>query len=411
MEFDVRPQKLKEISTNIQNISKNIKNATDDMRSTAQQLRSPDPSMDKIIRHINTMAGNTDKQISIVIKMSQVLQAAAQQYITTESKIAGSTPNLNKNSDSNSSHALPKRDDIPKQIQDFLDSFDWSKPTPIDVLVIMIMTMIPGVPLPVVWAITRHYIKEHQDNLNFQDTHQEYTDKVESMYDNASGRAKDVYDKYKKDVKIEEIPDPTDPDEEKPVSHYSRGSNTLYINMEDMDDSRGPASVYYHEYGHYVVDRNGWIKSDGTLSPEFKRYEQAVQRDVKAFVDEIENRKRAEYQSMGYSGKALEKMVTDGTSQELRQILGGKNYHTLDGVSDMIDAQTNSKYQITYRHPIDKNGQTYWEKDSSRQANEAFAEMFSADFCSDDQGEIDFIKNNFPNAYREYQNLLESAAK
>lgn len=411
MEFDVRPQKLKDISTNIDNISRDIKNAATDIRTTAQLLKSPDPGMDQIIRHIKTIAGSVDNQVIIMNKMSQVLMSAAQQYITTENMVAGSASGIRTAVENEASHALPKRDDLPKRIQDYLDSIDWSKVTSLDVIISVLQFMFPGIALPVLWIVARTYIKNHQDSLHFQDTHQTYTDKVEKMYDNASGRAKDVYDKYKKDVKIEEIPDPTDPNKKKPVSHYSPGSNTLYINMDDMNDRRGPASVYYHEYGHYVVDQMGWIKSDGSLSPEFQCFQNAVQRDVQQFVDNIENTKRAEYQSMGYTGKQLETMVQKGTQQELSRILGGENTHVLDGVSDMIDAQTNSKYQITYAHPIRDNGGTYWDQDPTLQPNEAFAEMFSADFCSDDQAEIDFIKEHFPNAYREYQNLLESAAK
>ena len=411
MEFNVQPQELKSISSNLQRVSGSIRHTADDMRTTALHMKGPDPNMARLAQSVYIIARSVDYQAIMVNKMSQVLQAAAQQYINTENKIVGSTSEIKGGQTDESSHALPKRDDIPKNIQDFLDSIDWSKgPLPIIISIIM-QAMFPGVPTIILMAYLRKYLKERQESLEFQDQHQEYTRQVESMYDNASGRAKEAYDKFKNDVKIEEIPDPTDPKEEKSVSHYSKGSNTLYINMDDMNDQRGPASVYYHEYGHYIVDRMGWIRKDGTLSPEFKKFQDALRRDVQNYLDQIENRKRAEYQNMGYSGKQLERMVRDGTEQELEKILGGENRHVLDGVSDMIDAQTNSKYQITYRHPIDDNGRTYWEKDSSRQANEAFAEMFSSDFCSDDQAEIDFIKDHFPNAYSEYQNLLESVAK
>jgi hypothetical protein len=99
-------------------------------------------------------------------------------------------------------------------------------------------------------------------------------------------------------------------------------------------------------------------------------------------------------------------MVHAQTENYLRDILGGENFHTYDGVSDMINAATNNEYFITYGHP-DVEGSTYWDQLPSMEANEAFANIFSADF-NHDRLELDFIREHFPETYEAYTNLLNS---
>ena len=313
MHFEVESQALVHTSSELNGNAWRVRNAADSIRAAAVRPKCSDIYMSRAADHVMDIAKATDRYGTLMIKYSDALKEIAQQYNQTESGIVGNRPEKDSSLDNSSSHALPKREDWPKKIQDYLDSLDFNKWTTVDTIFAALQVLFPGIPSVVLWMIARNYLKERQENLHFQDQHQLYIEKVESMYDNASGKAKEVYDKFKKDVKIEEIPDPVDPKKKKPVSHYSPGTNTLYINMEDMEDDRGPASVYYHEYGHYVVDRMGWIKSDGTLSPEFQRFQDAVSRDVQAYIDGIESRKRAQYQSMGYSGAELERMVEQAT--------------------------------------------------------------------------------------------------
>ena len=150
-------------------------------------------------------------------------------------------------------------------------------------------------------------------------------------------------------------------------------------------------------------------------SPEMKAFEEALQREVTAYVNGIEAQMRGQYAGSGLSDEDIEKLVKKDTQAYLEQQLNGTNgadHHVYDGVSDMIDAATNHKYVITYSHSrsdpdywyIPFYDPTYWEENTSRQCNEAFAEIFAAEMCGD-QKELDFIKNNFGDVYDRYKDV------
>lgn len=226
----------------------------------------------------------------------------------------------------------------------------------------------------------------------FLEEHKEYADRLRKAYEESNGTARELYDKYRDRIKIATM---------NSDASYCLGDE-LYLNHDkNINDPRGTESVYYHETGHWIVNEEGWI-SDGEMSPEFQKFDQAVKEDVRNYIAQIEARQRAKYEGQ-YSGDALEAMITKQTKAYLHNELGGKNSDVLDGVSDMIDAASNGKYQITYSH-----GEGYWDASPLRQASEAFAEMYSADFCNDTV-ETEFMKKYFPNAYKEYENLKRIA--
>lgn len=75
-----------------------------------------------------------------------------------------------------------------------------------------------------------------------------------------------------------------------------------------------------------------------------------------------------------------------------------------NGISDIIDGVSNGKYQPSYGH-----GDGYWEENSSRLANEAFAQFFSAQMTGDTQ-EVEKMKELMPETYEIYCKMIQEAA-
>lgn len=229
-----------------------------------------------------------------------------------------------------------------------------------------------------------------------------YAVKIRREYLRASGKAKELYDKYSDEIVIASL-------SETGSSYHSGGK--LYINYNtNMSDSRGAASIYFHEIGHFIVYKNSWV-SENFVNDEMSAFDSAVKNDVTNYINNIESNYRNQFCSSITDPKKLEAAVTKATLAELKKELGVKPGNqslkvSLDGVSDMIDAASNGKYRISYSHT--GNTPSYWTDNTSRQANEAFAEMYSADFCND-SSELRFMKKNFPNAYAEYEKLKEKA--
>ena len=183
----------------------------------------------------------------------------------------------------------------------------------------------------------------------------QYLSLIHISYENATGTAKELYGKYKDKIKVNRT---------RQNASYCSGDE-IYINYDkNMADPRGPESIYYHESGHWIVHENGWI-SDEKMSPEFQKFDQAVKEDVSRYISQIEMEQRVKY-SQYYSGDQLEAVVTKRTRELLKTELGLENYHVLDGVSDMVEASSGGKYWATYGH-----GEDYWERNPTRQANEA----------------------------------------
>lgn len=242
--------------------------------------------------------------------------------------------------------------------------------------------------------------KKYYVDLSEYDT---YIQEVYQVYVNASGPAKDLFDHYRGKIIIKTM------EVSSGISYHNGGY--LYIaGKDDINDPRGKGSTFYHETGHLIVYETGALKS-----AEMKAFEEALQREVGAYVESIEVQMRNQYVNSGLSSEDIEKLVQRDTEAFLRQELTGTNnadFHVYDGVSDMIDAATNHKYSITYSHErsdpdywfIPFYDPTYWEADTSRQCNEAFAEIFAAEM-SGDQQEINFIKTNFGDVYDRYKDV------
>lgn len=351
-----------------------------------------------IRQRVQNTEENLEKQKTILKKMETSLGQIISVYTDVERRLAERCENMDSSIDAAS---------FPAEARSYLENIDWEKAN-VKAVLAQVMLMSQGrwdviavsrwIEEIREWALSRKQVLSWISEIDDAGTRTllakniDYAKTIEETYHSASGTARELYDKYQDEMKIVSMDSET--------SYHRNGE--LYLNAESgMKDPRGADIIYYHETGHFIVAKEGWV--DGhEMSPEFQRFDQAVKDDVSDYIARIEAEQRAKLTDQ-YSGNQLEAMVEQKTAEHLKKQLGGENRHILNGVSDMIDAASNGKYNITYGH-----GDGYWDANSTRQANEAFAHMYSSDFCNDTV-ETEFMRTHFPNAYREYETLKNSA--
>lgn len=229
----------------------------------------------------------------------------------------------------------------------------------------------------------------------------EYRERLQEIYDDVPPEyrsARDLYDKYGSGVEIKNY--------NENGAYYSNGDG-IYINAaDDMNNARGNGTTYYHEYGHYIVYEEGWIKR-GAAQGEFADFEATLRREVEAYVKSYEDKYRAEAIAKGLTGAQASKYVMDMTEKAISKDINGphnETYHVNNGLSDIIDGVTDGKYQPSYGHAED-----YWSTNPSRVPNEAFAQIFSAQMTGDET-ELAKMREIFPEAYEKYCNMVANAA-
>ncbi|MGI6012299.1 MAG: hypothetical protein ACOX8H_12530 [Ruminococcus sp.] len=401
MRFRAESKKMQEKINEMEGIQKKLQQYQQELDQLASSLDFQLRYREQIIGKIRSVSEELKEETGIALTMKTSLETIEALYRKTEERVKGKCPQK--------TFSFIGKEEIPQEAVDFLKTVDWEKMDYSRVLRDLMLILGGRWEYVAVENLIRRYqlwydqkmveverwveSVEDEKTRNYLREHMAYTDNIMDAYDKAEGTAKELYDKYKDKIKIASM------EEE---GSYCSGDQ-LYINYEgDIDDPRGSESIYYHESGHWIVHENGWINDQGEISPEFARFDQAVKEDVGNYIAQIEQGFRDEVSPL-VPEFMREQAVRIATQKYLEETLGGDNFHVLDGVSDMIDASSNGKYKITYGHD-----DGYWDEWPSRQANEAFAEMFSADICGDTV-ETDFMKKHFPNAYREYENLKNSA--
>ncbi len=232
-----------------------------------------------------------------------------------------------------------------------------------------------------------------------------YGDKLQEIYDDVRPEYEDtkkLYDKYSEDVVIEDFN--TLNEDGKPNPRHSNGK--IYINENaDMNNPRGDGTTYYHEYGHFIVYNEKWIK-DQVCQEQFNQFDEAIRQEVSAYIQQYEDKFEKEGIEKGYTGEELGAYVEQETRQAIKDDILGPNKEYEDannGMSDIIDGVSNGKYEPKYGHP---NG--YWDVDTSRVANETFAHMFAAQMTGDTT-ELEKMENIMPTAYAIYNDMVSDA--
>lgn len=360
------------------------------------------PLMQKQIRAILI---ELDKEKNSVKAMGTTLEKVAMLYENAEKKIAGDALKNTIGNKENENAGKGADAEWQEKVVDAIATMSnlsskniWEIAKDI---VILLATGGISVGLSKVYQYIKELLKGDTDFTNHikdlgtrkgLDNQPQYRDILEEIYNRASGNVKDLYDKYAAEVVIASFTARS--------SYHSAGK--LYMDMAgDINNLRGNGTTYYHEYGHFIVNQNKWV-SGGKLSPEFSEYDKAIRKDVDNYISSLEDQAREKYKDT-YSGTALENQIEKETKSKLKSVFGGVNANVYNGASDIIDGGTNGKYEPTYGH-----NDTYWEDNTTRLANESFAQMFSAEITGD-TAETKFMKEIFPNAYAEYEKLKKSA--
>lgn len=242
--------------------------------------------------------------------------------------------------------------------------------------------------------IFRIHDKETREGFNkeYQELLQQIYLDVPSEYEDA----KRLYDKYSKDLIV------VDFNEDSP--YHNKGE--LHISTEkDLNNNRGNGTTFYHEYGHFIVYNQDWVKGD-ECKGDFKEFEESLKKEIGEYCEKYEEYYRNEGINKGYSDAQLDKYIENETDKAIKQDINGdknENYHVNNGLSDIIDGVSNDKYQPSYGHP-----DGYWEENPSRVANEAFAQFFSAQMTGD-EAEIQKMKELMPETYKIYSEMIKRA--
>lgn len=265
------------------------------------------------------------------------------------------------------------------------------------------------------WKDWKDNYKERKENvvgrISDKDTREgfseDYKDVLQQIYEDVPQEYEDtrnLYDKYSRDVVVADF---NTVDANGKAKAYQSGGE-LHINTNaDLSNPRGAGTTYYHEYGHFIVYREGWI--DGTnCKDEFLEFETSLRKEVSAYIEAYEQTYEQEGIELGYSGPKLEKYIEDQTEAAINSDINGSSREYIyvnDGLSDIIDGVSEGKYRPYYGH-----GGDYWEANQSRVANEAFAELFAAQMTGD-TAEIENMKEIMPETYDIYMNMIEDAVK
>lgn len=247
-------------------------------------------------------------------------------------------------------------------------------------------------------------IKDEETRNGFNESYREI---LQRLYDEVPAEYRDarsVYDKYSRDVVVADFH--AEDDDGEPTAYHRGGK--LYINSHaDVDNKRGNGTTYYHEYGHFVVYKEGLIKGK-KCQGDFKRFEDSLRSEITSYYEKYEQQYREEGIAKGYKGKQLEKHWERQTVAAINKDINGpsgENIHINNGISDIIDGVSNGKYQPYYGH-----GDTYWDENPSRVANEAFAQIFSAQMTGD-TAEIEKMKQIMPETYGIYSKMIKNMAE
>lgn len=249
------------------------------------------------------------------------------------------------------------------------------------------------------------------DDKTREDFPEDYKDVLYELYDDVPLEYNDarlLYDKYAEDVVVETFNSVDDKGDSAP--YHLNGK--LYLNSTaDLNNPRGDGTTYYHEFGHFIVYKEGWIV-DGKEQGKFAEFEESLREEVTAYICAIEQKYEEEGLALGYTGEDLNDYILDNTENEICEDINGASneyFHVNNGLSDIIDGVSNNKYQASYGHGYEDDGITsYWEYDSTRVPNEAFAQFFSAQMTGDTV-EIEKMKEIMPKTYEIYMQMIEEA--
>jgi len=195
-----------------------------------------------------------------------------------------------------------------------------------------------------------------------------YEAALAARFDLGTDNAKAVFQKY--------VPPNggavVDGDLPKSMAPHQSGGVVRMNYAEDAVNIRTPGSTLFHEHGHLVDYKNGYISDN---SPG---YSAALRADYHALLD-----------STGAKGR-------DEQRKALKRRLIAEP-HTIHGISDIIGGLSQNKARGCWGHST-----AYWQTHNVEV--EAFAHMFEASFLPD---KIVLMETYLPTAWDEFKKILE----
>ncbi|MCQ2499342.1 MAG: hypothetical protein MJ133_10215 [Lachnospiraceae bacterium] len=373
--FDIKINEIRAEFSIMSALEAELKKQSDTLAEIKRSLPSFGKNTSALLRRLELEAKSIDEEARNVYKMKESLEDVLRAYMIKEALITGDVSSLIAVFGDKVYDWIT---DKSKEFKDLLERWKKnSEKTRDNVL---------------------NRIRDDETRNGFSD---EYKDKLQQLYDDVPKEyldARDLYDKHIENLKVAEF------DAEK--SYQINGE--IHVNQEeDLDNPRGAGTTYYHEYGHYIVNNEGWVKGHSATG-QFKEFEDSLRREVGNYISAYENQYREEGIARGYSGARLESYIENNTRSAITLDLNGpnnENLHVNDGLSDIIGGVSNNKYVASYGHA---NG--YWDANPSRVPNEAFAEIFSAQMTGDTI-ELARMKEIFPDTYKIYCDMISSATK
>lgn len=166
------------------------------------------------------------------------------------------------------------------------------------------------------------------------------------------------------------------------TAFYSPASGSIKFNLEsDLSNPCGTLSTYFHEIGHMI---------------DFQASSAQRLSDDKAFIDAL----RADCEKyLSCTEQRYGCTREDAYYHVSRELMSNNNLYA--DVSDILGGLTRCQCQNLWGHSL-----SYWEHDPERVQREAFANMYSVAFGS--QERVDAMKKYFPTAYARFEQILEA---
>lgn len=209
-------------------------------------------------------------------------------------------------------------------------------------------------------------------------THKEI---LKYRHDNAvEPEVKKLYDQYKSGIDINN-------NKYKGTAHYNTFWNEInYNEANDTNNVRGPGTTYYHEVGHLIDDKSDW--NGNTSTDNDYNFSKKLESDYNNYVKKV-------MEEQGYTKK-------DDAYEYINTWLWDSP-DSKSGVSDIMNGLSNGKCCGKWSH-----NNSYYNDDSI--ANESFAHFFEAGMEVSPE-KLNYIKEVFPSAYKEFMKMVKNENK
>ena len=205
--------------------------------------------------------------------------------------------------------------------------------------------------------------------ISLNEMNGKYVTEVRAVIDSAPENVQSIINKYSDKIQFVN-------EKFNGTAHTVKGK--IYCNLKvDAYDKRGAWTTTFHEIGHSID------AATNKISCKYPFFGQYLKKDFDSLVKLYQ----AEYN-----------ITKEKAYIEIGEKLKPEKYHML---SDLVGGITNNQCRGSFFH----KKENYWKK-PHRLESEAFAHFFSA-VARNDEVKITAIKGMFPNAFEEFERLLE----